>query len=110
EEAGLSRIAAAPRPAPRLAHQVPASILGASPSGNPAMSKPLVAVLSLLLLSAASPAEAQATPPPELAGLDATVESVRDTFKVPGVAVAVVKDGKVVFSGGWGEREAGKPE
>src|SRR5690606_10420525 len=29
---------------------------------------------------------------------------------VPGIAVAVVKDGELVFSGGWGQREVGKPE
>ena len=65
-----------------------------------------------LLLSPMVPAALAAGPTgvsPELAGLDASVEAVRDTFKVPGVAVAVVKDGEVVFAGGWGEREVGKP-
>jgi CubicO group peptidase (beta-lactamase class C family) len=73
------------------------------------VSKPLVAAVSLLLLSLAPRADAQGPRPPELAGLDAQVDSVRDTFKVPGIAVAVVKDGELVFAGGWGEREVGKP-
>ena len=73
------------------------------------MSKTFVAAASLLLLAVAPRADAQSGLPPELARLDGRVEAVRDTFKVPGIAVAVVKDGEVVFSGGWGEREAGKP-
>src|SRR5690606_1736294 len=81
----------------------------ACPSGGSHhMSRPVLAALSLLLFAVAAPAAAREAPP-ELAGLDATVEAVRDTFKVPGVAVAVVKDGEVVFAGGWGEREVGKP-
>ncbi len=73
------------------------------------MSKPLVAAVSLLLLSAAPRVGANEPLPPALAGLDAQVESVREAFKVPGIAVAVVKDGELVFAGGWGEREVGKP-
>ena len=33
---------------------------------------------------------------------------MRKTFQVPGIAVAVVKDGEIVFERGWGERELGK--
>lgn len=54
--------------------------------------------------SAASPAQAL-----DPAQLSAWVEQVRERFEVPGVAVAVVKDGRVVFEGGWGVRELGKP-
>ncbi|MEN1927683.1 serine hydrolase [Luteimonas sp. MJ250] len=71
-----------------------------------------VLVVSLLLSSALflSPAAAaQEAPPAPLGGLDAQVEAVRGAFKVPGIAVAVVKDGEVVFAGGWGQREVGKP-
>lgn len=49
------------------------------------------------------------SPPPELQDIDAYVESVRKAFDVPGIAVAVVKDGEVVLAKGWGERELGKP-
>lgn len=33
-----------------------------------------------------------------------------EAWKVPGVAIAVVKDDKVVLARGFGVREAGKPE
>ena len=62
----------------------------------------------LLMAIAMGNAQAQ-TVPDELASLDATVERVRKEFQVPGIAVAVVKDGQVVLARGWGEREIGKP-
>lgn len=43
--------------------------------------------------------------PAQFADFDAFVESVRETFEVPGIAVAVVKDGEIVFERGYGERE-----
>ncbi|MES5814587.1 serine hydrolase [Pseudoxanthomonas sp. Soil82] len=43
------------------------------------------------------------------AELDAWVAQVRERFEVPGIAVAVVKDGQVVLERGWGVREIGKP-
>lgn len=52
---------------------------------------------------------ASATVPAELERLDATVERVRSQFDVPGIAVAVVKDGQVVLERGYGVRELGKP-
>ncbi len=53
---------------------------------------------------------ASAATPPPLQDLDATVERVRAQFDVPGIAVAVVKDGEVVLERGWGVREQGRPE
>ncbi|HEL3749308.1 TPA: serine hydrolase [Stenotrophomonas maltophilia] len=53
---------------------------------------------------------ANAATPPQLQDLDATVERVRAQFDVPGIAVAVVKDGKVVLERGWGVREQGRPD
>src|SRR3954468_2543437 len=45
-----------------------------------------------------------------LAGFDAyTAKAVAD-WKTPGLAVAIVKDGTVVFAKGYGVRELGKPE
>ena len=38
------------------------------------------------------------------------VEAMRQEFEVPGVAVAIVQDGKVVMSQGFGVRELGKPD
>ncbi|KAF1698948.1 serine hydrolase [Pseudoxanthomonas jiangsuensis] len=43
------------------------------------------------------------------AAFDAYVEQVRARFEVPGIAVAIVEDGKVVLERGWGVRELGKP-
>jgi CubicO group peptidase (beta-lactamase class C family) len=60
----------------------------------------------LLALTLASPAFAQ---PAALAGFDAAVAQAVQDWGVPGLAVAVVKDGEVVFSKGYGVLELGKP-
>ncbi|MFO7587658.1 MAG: serine hydrolase [Gemmatimonadota bacterium] len=62
------------------------------------------------LVLAAAPAEAQvepAAPPPEL---DRLVTEVMRSFEVPGLALAIVKDGEVVVSKGYGVRDLGRPE
>ncbi len=38
------------------------------------------------------------------------VEKMRKDFEVPGVAIGIIEDGKVVMSRGFGVRELGKPE
>lgn len=75
----------------------------------------------LLLLSAAfcSPAFAAEAPalandsagavPADLRDFDAYVESVREQFDVPGIAVAIVKDGRIVLERGYGVRKLGEP-
>jgi CubicO group peptidase (beta-lactamase class C family) len=60
----------------------------------------------LLTLTLASSALAQ---PAALAGFDADVARAVQEWGVPGLAVAVVKDGELVFSKGYGVRELGKP-
>ena len=61
-------------------------------------------VLTLVIVSSA---QAQLAP---LAGFDESVaKAVRD-WSATGLAVAVVKDGSVVFSKGYGVRELGKPD
>src|SRR3546814_8678375 len=81
----------------------------------------LAAALVLALgAGLANGAAAQAMPQPEpvrpyvapaLAGFDAYVENVRSTFDVPGIAVAIIKDGEVVLERGYGirDREANAP-
>src|SRR5215469_7807285 len=59
-----------------------------------------------LLLDCVSPVLAQNTPP---ADLDAYVARVLKTFEVPGLSVAIVKDGKVVLTKGYGVRKLGDP-
>ncbi|MGH8306701.1 MAG: serine hydrolase [Gammaproteobacteria bacterium] len=44
-----------------------------------------------------------------LSDIDAYVQKIMQDWKVPGLAVAVVKDGKVVLARGYGVREVGKP-
>ncbi len=41
--------------------------------------------------------------------LDTLVERARQAFEVPGIAVAIVKDGKVVAAKGYGVRKLGEP-
>lgn len=41
--------------------------------------------------------------------LDAVVESARQRFEAPGIAVAIVKDGQVVMAKGYGVRKLGDP-
>jgi len=48
----------------------------------------------------------RAQAPPK--GLDAYVESVQKEFEVPGIALAIVKDGKVVVAKGYGVRKLGE--
>jgi len=50
-----------------------------------------------------------ASTPAGLQGLDAYVQTVMRDWHVPGLALAVVKDGKVVLARGYGVRELGKP-
>ncbi len=64
-----------------------------------------LALLAGLMLPTLLPA--QAAPPPEL---DQFVEGVMADFGVPGLALAIVKDGKVIVARGYGVRELGKPD
>src|SRR5687768_3298844 len=67
--------------------------------------------LCFALLSAAVCADAFAQEPavPEsLQDFDAYVESVRKQFDVPGISVAIVKDGQIVLERGYGVRKLGE--
>lgn len=46
----------------------------------------------------------------KLREIDAYAEKTRHDWNVPGIAVAIVKDDKVVFAKGYGVREMGKVE
>jgi CubicO group peptidase (beta-lactamase class C family) len=82
-----------------------------SHAAGPALLAALV-LLSLLMPvrgdSPAAPAKTRATPgvPP---GIDATVARIMTTFEVPGLALAIVKDGRVVLAKGYGVRKLGDP-
>ncbi len=65
--------------------------------------------LAFAALAAATFASAQSTstaPPPDL---DSYVAASMKTFDVPGMAVAIVKDGKIVVAKGYGVRKLGDP-
>ncbi len=62
-------------------------------------------LLAAVLVLAAAPHAQDAAPPP---GFAATVQHVLDTFHVPGVSVAIVKDGQVVLAEGYGTRQLGQ--
>ncbi|HET8764178.1 MAG TPA: serine hydrolase domain-containing protein, partial [Rhodanobacter sp.] len=91
-----------------------------------ALSFRLLAGHALLVLGASALAQAPATqqlPPPvstgdivqpllpaQLQDFDAYMADTLKTFEVPGIAVAIVKNGKVVMERGFGVKELGKPD
>jgi CubicO group peptidase (beta-lactamase class C family) len=68
-----------------------------------------VLFIALVALQFCALANASAAEPPPLQDLDAYVHKAMKQWQVPGLAVAVVKDGKVVLARGYGVRELGKP-
>jgi CubicO group peptidase (beta-lactamase class C family) len=58
----------------------------------------------------ASVPAASSTAPLQLNHLDADVERVMKQFDVPGIAIAIVKDGQVLATRGFGVRKLGAPE
>jgi CubicO group peptidase (beta-lactamase class C family) len=94
---------------------VPAIILSAActRTGTRARTKvrgraTLRACLFVFLLGVASSVSAQA--PPDVGALDAYFTRALADWEVPGMSVAIVKDGRVVLQKGYGVRERGKPE
>ncbi|HEX4301045.1 MAG TPA: serine hydrolase [Gammaproteobacteria bacterium] len=67
----------------------------------------LTALACLCLAPAVFAAEAT---PAELQGLDAYIEKSMADWKVPGLAIAVVKDDKVVWIRGFGRRNLDEPQ
>src|ERR1700752_2361024 len=66
--------------------------------------RPKLAILAAFLLFTPFLSKAQMAP----ADIDKLVERTLKTFDVPGMAVAVVKDGKIVFEKGYGVRSLAK--
>jgi CubicO group peptidase (beta-lactamase class C family) len=76
--------------------------------------RPKVQRLSIALVFAFLPSLASlASSPPALpispTTIDATVARAMKAFQVPGMAVGIIKDGKLVYAKGYGVRELGKP-
>jgi CubicO group peptidase (beta-lactamase class C family) len=82
-----------------------ADTLSAMPRFNRSLPSAAV-LLAAAMVPARADAQKAAPPPP---GFDAYVGQVLKAFTVPGVAVAIVKDGKVVMAKGYGVRRLGDP-
>lgn len=64
-------------------------------------------ILSVIVLTGLPAVHGQAVP---FQGFDDYVNKAMKDWEVPGMAIAVVKDDKMVFAKGYGLRELGKPE
>jgi CubicO group peptidase (beta-lactamase class C family) len=73
------------------------------------LARSLLVVAAWLCAAPALPKPAPPKPAPPLAGLDAHVARAMAAFGVPGMGVAVVKDGQVVLARGYGARRVGEP-
>ncbi|HEX4935661.1 MAG TPA: serine hydrolase, partial [Gemmatimonadaceae bacterium] len=67
------------------------------------------AALVVIASCATAPAAAQRADA-SFRALDAYVDGAREAWKVPGVAVAVVRNDSVVYARGFGVRDVGRPE
>lgn len=70
-----------------------------------------VVICGFALALAICPVAAQLAPDPSaaVAGIDADVERAMDALHVPGAALGVIVNGKVILAKGYGLREVGKP-
>lgn len=69
-----------------------------------------VAAMALAASSQAAPAKSELPVGARPQDIDKLAARIQQRFEVPGLAVAIVKDGKVLFAKGYGVRVAGKPE
>lgn len=60
----------------------------------------------LIIMAAFAPGVAMAAPP---AGFDARVEAIRRKVGVPGLAIAIVENGRTTLARGYGVRKLGEP-
>ena len=67
-------------------------------------------VLGLLLTAHFSPLTGEAAQPAPLRSLDGYVTRALPAWEAPGLAIAVVQGGAMVYANGWGVRELGKPD
>ncbi len=74
--------------------------------GSTCLKRLVIVFVALALMHSAWAQSSSVTTPPDL---DAYVASSMKTFDVPGMAVAIVKDGKIVVAKGYGVRKMGDP-
>ena len=69
---------------------------------------------ALIFIACSFAGFSQKVTPPSLSKqfqeFDTYVEQARNSWQVPGLAIAVVKDGKVIFKKGFGVRQLGQPD
>jgi len=70
----------------------------------------LLSALACLAFAAGALESQTGTPVPELAGLDRDVARLMNDAHIPGGAVAIVKDGRLVFARGYGVADLGTGE
>ena len=78
-----------------------------------AMARVLACALGAAIVSSslAAAADAPSLPPGDQpADIDRLAATIQQKFDVPGLSVAIVKDGAVLFAKGYGVRAVGKPE
>lgn len=73
------------------------------------MLRSLIVVLALCLSAASVPRAALPQARPTAPDVDALVQRAMTTFAVPGISLAVVKDGTVVVAKGYGVKKLGDP-
>ena len=66
-----------------------------------------ITLIMVLLIISVSSLIGQVAPPPDL---DRYINQVRGTFDVPGISLAVVKDGQVVLAAGYGYKDQEKKD
>jgi CubicO group peptidase (beta-lactamase class C family) len=76
---------------------------------RPKLQRLFVVLVLAFLPSLASLASSPPTLPISPTTIDATVARAMKAFQVPGMAVGIIKDGKLVYAKGYGVRELGKP-
>jgi len=69
-----------------------------------------VGVVAAAVLVAGAPLLAEGADPPDFEALARTLEEARRALDVPGMSVAIVHDGEMVFARGFGERALGSGE
>ena len=74
-----------------------------------AMAMAMAMAMAGMTASGVTLAAETAALPAGMQQFDAQMERVRKQFDVPGIAVAIVKDGQIVLERGYGVRELGKP-
>ena len=70
----------------------------------------LGAMLACVAAVIGSPSHAASSMPITPDMIDRTVARAMQEFEVPGMAVGIVKDGKLIYAKGYGVREVGKPQ